>query len=69
LRPVQRVQYANHQIHDDLQRLADSWQHWAASGEPLNLGPTLLVKTDCPVDIGDVARKVIDALEAQQTID
>ena len=38
------------------------------AAEPLNLGPTLLVKTDGAVDVADVARKVIDALKAQQTI-
>jgi predicted kinase len=56
-----------HPVHADLHRLADSWQQWAANAEPLNLGPTLLVKTDGPVDVADVARKVIDALKAQQT--
>jgi predicted kinase len=53
-----------HLIHDDQRRLADSWQQWAAGAEPLNLGTTLLVKTDGPVDVVDLARRVSDAFKA-----
>jgi hypothetical protein len=68
---VARARYEarqRHVIHNDHQRLAESWQHWAASAEPLNLGPTVKVKTDGPVDIGDVTSKVIAAFKAQQTL-
>jgi predicted kinase len=68
---VARARYEarqRHVIHNDHQRLAESWQHWAASAEPLNLSPTVKVKTDGPVDIGDVTSKVIAAFKAQQTL-
>jgi predicted kinase len=51
-----------HQIHDDERRLADSWPRWAAAAEPLGIGRTLLVSTDRPVDIANVARRVTAAL-------
>jgi AAA domain len=57
-----------HQIHDDQRRLADSWQQWTAGAEPLNLGTTVLVKTDGPVDVDNVARSVVDAFTAQQSV-
>ena len=53
-----------HRIHDDPRRLAESWREWAAGAEPLHLGPTLLVDTTGPVDIVDVAGKVVDAFGA-----
>jgi predicted kinase len=48
-----------HPIHDDMRRIADSWQQWAALAEPLGVGRTLRVDTEGPVDIGDLASRVL----------
>jgi predicted kinase len=48
-----------HPVHDDMRRIAGSWQQWAALAEPLGIGRTLRVNTDGPVDIGDVVSRVV----------
>jgi predicted kinase len=48
-----------HPVHDDARCIADSWQQWAALAEPLGVGRTLRVDTEGPVDIGDLASKVL----------
>jgi predicted kinase len=40
-------------------RTAASWADWAAGAEPLGVGLTLTVRTDNPVDIGEVAEGVL----------
>ena len=40
----------------------EAWSDWADRGEPLDIGPTLHVNTERPVDVARVARQVLDAL-------
>lgn len=47
-----------HLVHRDVQRLARSWEDWAAGAEPLGVGLTFNVRTDRAVDIHAVASRV-----------
>ncbi|WP_433795780.1 AAA family ATPase [Actinoplanes sp. CA-252034] len=47
-----------HAVHDDARRLAEDWPRWAAEGEPLDIGPTVVVETDRPV----IATHLIQAI-------
>lgn len=38
-------------LHQDDQRLADSWPQWLAEAKPLGVGRTLTMRTNTPVDI------------------
>lgn len=63
-----------HHVHDDVQRLADSWAQWAAHGEPLGVGRTVRVSTERPVLItaltGEVFRELHEAeLQRLLTVD
>ncbi|MBE1491481.1 AAA family ATPase [Plantactinospora soyae] len=47
-----------HAIHEDERRLAESWPEWSRRAEPLGLGHTLRVRTDRPVDVLDLVRRI-----------
>jgi predicted kinase len=51
-----------HPVHGDQRRLDESWPRWVVEAEPLGVGRTVLVRTDRPVDIADVTRRVAAAL-------
>ncbi|WP_285686628.1 AAA family ATPase [Actinoplanes sp. NBRC 103695] len=38
-------------LYEDAQRLADSWDRWAAEATPLGVGQTIEVDTETPVDL------------------
>jgi predicted kinase len=48
-----------HAVHQDARRLLRSWQGWIARAEPLDVGLTLRVRTDRPVDVGTIAAAVL----------
>lgn len=61
---VARGRYAvrqRHAIHNDTRQLADSWPRWAAEAEPLGIGRVIMVRTDRPVDIAELAARVAAA--------
>jgi predicted kinase len=56
----QRFQARNrHTVHQDARRSASCWEDWVARAEPLDVGLTLRVRTDRPVDVGAVAAAVL----------
>lgn len=58
---VARARYVarrRHPIHQDAQKLSDSWPDWLARAEPLALGRTLRVDTGSPADPTAVAAAV-----------
>ncbi|MEV0246355.1 ATP-binding protein [Nocardia sp. NPDC050712] len=58
---VAKSRYAARQraaIHRDRERLAGSWDRWAAEAEPLGLTPVVLVDTTGTVDYAALAERV-----------
>ncbi len=52
-----------HAVHQDARRLADSWDEWAASAEPLGVGLTLRVPTVEPVAVPTLATDLLQAMD------
>ncbi|SNY48936.1 AAA family ATPase [Paractinoplanes atraurantiacus] len=42
----------------DAQSLADNWAVWSAGAEPLGLGTVLRVRTDAPVDVAMLVKRI-----------
>ena len=49
---------ARHAIHNDAERLATDWDHWAQHAQPLALCPVVTVRTDRDVDVRSLAREI-----------
>ncbi len=56
-----------HPVHDDARRLEESWTEWAALAEPLGVGRTIRIDTASPVDIGDLAQRLLRTLTSGAT--
>jgi len=64
---VARKRYTQRQrpeVHQDAQRLARDWDHWAAHAAPLDLWPVVRVSTACAVNIPAVADRIRELLQS-----
>jgi predicted kinase len=53
-----------HTVHADAEKLATEWAGWAATAEPLALGPVIRIDTSRTIDIGTLSDRVRAALWA-----
>lgn len=44
--------------YEDEHRARDSWSLWAAQAQPLDIAPTLTVRTDEPPDLPGLLRRI-----------